>query len=256
VSYSICVGIMQVGFRVVFQNPDNVLSSILPEVYLLCIGAVVAEGLLRGSVNLSSPPRNLHYHSESLSLCLFEKRFQINPQCFKHFQQNVILIFEVLEYDFNLLLSFHVDLEIVFGPLFSMMTLDILTHHNKRHQEKLNKIGNKKPKYKPHRRIELHILRGKQIPAQPQDRPYGDEEKKSHCAICSVIKIANLSNRVLFSESSLFMSRNGGRLALNSVRESGFNVLISISVALSYTYTLQTTRVPHPRQRGVGRRGT
>src|SRR6266436_8404492 len=80
----------------------------------------------------------------------------------------------------DLALRLNVDFQIIVGSRLGVATLNVLTHHYKRHEQNLNYIGNEEPEHESHRRIELQLLRSQKIPAQPDSRPYCDYQEESH----------------------------------------------------------------------------
>ena len=106
----------------------------------------------------------------------------LNSKLFDHGDEQRVLVFEMLKDYFDFRLGFDVHFQIIVGPKFRMPTLNILSDHYEGHEQKLNQIRNKQPKYEPHWRIKLQATRDKQIPGQPKYCPDKDDKKKPHRA--------------------------------------------------------------------------
>src|SRR5262249_1210850 len=108
-----------------------------------------------------------------------------HTQLFKHGDKNRILVFQVVQDDFDLLLSLDVDLEIVLGAKLGVAALNILAHHDERHQEYLDNIAHEKISHKRREWIErLPAERSyfccNDVVAAPGDRPEEYHEEKAH----------------------------------------------------------------------------
>src|ERR1700729_2354838 len=114
------------------------------------------------------------WKSVSLRVRRTDRFFETDAELFHHRDENGILVFEMLQDDFDFLLGLDVDFEIVVRAKFGMAPLDILADHDQRHQKKLNQIGYEQPEYKCRRRIKLQTTWYEQIPRQPHDSPNQD----------------------------------------------------------------------------------
>ena len=52
----------------------------------------------------------------------------------------------------------------MFGARFGMRALNVLTHHDQRHEEDLDYVGNEQPEHESHRGIELQGLGRERVP--------------------------------------------------------------------------------------------
>jgi hypothetical protein len=62
----------------------------------------------------------------------------VDAELLHHRGQDLILMFEMVQDDFNFLLVLDVDLEVVLGSCFCMPSYDVLPDHDERHQKDLN----------------------------------------------------------------------------------------------------------------------
>jgi hypothetical protein len=87
---------------------------------------------------------------------------------------------EVVQNDLDLLLGFYVDLQVVLCSSLGMLALKVLANHDERHQQNLDQVRQKQPKYESHGRIEFVLIRSQEVPAEPEDCPGEDDQKEAH----------------------------------------------------------------------------
>src|SRR5882724_5691025 len=113
------------------------------------------------------------------SSSLLPNLFDTHAQLFRHGDEHGVLILNVTEDLFYLLLGPDIDFQIALGTGFRMLSLKILPHHDERHQQYLYHIGDEEPQHEPHRRIELQPRRSKQVPTEPERSPNQNKQEKS-----------------------------------------------------------------------------
>ena len=63
-----------------------------------------------------------------------------------------------------------------------MLALQVLAHHNQRHEQDLDHVGHKKPEDEGRRWIDAQALRPHRIPGQPENGPTEDDEEETKAA--------------------------------------------------------------------------
>src|ERR1700730_4267226 len=108
-------------------------------------------------LRVAFPARTWLIAAASSSPRLRQYLAEIDPKLSHHGKQDLVLVFEMMQNDFDLLLILHVDLQIVLSARFGVPSDDVLPDHDQRHEKDLDKIGEKQPEHKPHGGIELQL---------------------------------------------------------------------------------------------------
>src|SRR5580704_15720692 len=98
----------------------------------------------------------------------------------KDLQNEIILCFKVQQNRLDFSFGFRVDVKVCLRPSLRVTTLEVLPHHDERHQEDLDHIREEQPQDKSGKGIESDAVGSQRVPAKPYHRPCEDHQKEAH----------------------------------------------------------------------------